>query len=448
MALHPYIRSQERLEEIETKTLSPCGQLSAWATRRIEIDAEGRQYELRTAYQRDRDRIIHSRAFRRLKHKTQVFIPYKNDHQRTRLTHTIEVMQLSRTIARCLGLNEDLTEAIAFAHDVGHTPFGHVGERTLVQIMNGRMLGDVIPGELIKDSGGFKHNAQSVRVVELLESRYAHRGLNLTDQTREGILKHTGWQRWRDYPGVDPAGLHLDREQPHFEGQVLAIADEIAQQTHDLEDGIRGGIIKFSEVAKLDIIKFLETKIDTLRDKKISGFTRQNAAIRGLIHTLVVNVIDNSAKRLEEWYTEHKIKNHNDFRDKQESIDLRVDFGDDIKDMFDDLRTFVLENVIRSRTVQLNDESGEYFTRELFRLYYEDPTMLPWYILEEYRELKQIKHLHELARFRSKEEVDEEIAAHYSSEPDFVRAICDYIAGMSNTYAIKEYERWVMPFHG
>lgn len=444
-----FFRGEERLIAIEEATLGPCAQLSAWATRRHPVESEGKTEELRTAFQRDRDRIVHSRAFRRLKHKTQVFIPYNNDHQRTRLTHTIEVMQLSRTIARCLGLNEDLTEAIALGHDVGHTPFGHVGERTLVQIMLGRDLTDVIPPALVENSGGFKHNAQSVRVVDLLEARYEQPGLNLSDQTREGILKHTGWGKWKDYPGMLPEGLNLEREHAHFEGQVVAVADEIAQQTHDLEDGLRGGVVPFGEVMKLGIVQFIVGRNPALKSRKMSDYLRQNTVVRDLIHLLIVNVVHESARRLEEWCAEYAVSSHADFLVHQDTIDLRVTFSDQIRPMFDELQHFVLERVIRSPMVARNDESGAYFTRELFRIYYEDPTMLAWYALESYRQVKGLPdNLHKVARFQPRDEVREHVRQHYQNDPQFLRLICDYIGGMSNTYAIKEYEKWVMPFPG
>ena len=443
-----FLRTEEGLQEIEAASLAPCAQLSCWATRRYEMETEGKQFELRTSYQRDRDRIVHSRAFRRLKHKTQVFIPYTNDHQRTRLTHTIEVMQLARTIARCLGLNEDLTEAIALGHDVGHTPFGHVGERTIRSIMKGELLSDTIPAELLADAGGFKHNVQSLRVVDKLELRYKHPGLNLSDQTREGILKHTTWKAYQEYPQLDLKGLNVGRRYPHFEGQVVAVADEIAQQTHDLEDGIRGGMVPEKKLLELRIVKRIMEKNESLQDKKMSSFTRQNTIIRSLIHVLVVDVINEGSRRLEAWCDKHKVKSHDDFKGCQDKITECVSISPELKDMFIELRQFVYETIINSRHVKLNDESGEYFTRELFRLYYDDPTMLAWYVLEEYRRQRKIKHLHQVARFHSEAEVKEEIRANYYSRPEFIRLISDYLSGMSNTYAIREYEKWVMPLHG
>src|SRR5262249_48263770 len=179
----------------------------------------------RTEYAHDRDRIIHSHAFRRLKHQTQVFIPYEGDHFRTRLTHTLEVSQIARSAARSLGLNEDLTEAIALGHDLGHTPFGHSGERVL----------DILLRESHPGAGGFKHNYQSVRVVDRLEKTYLEPGLNLTHDVREGILKHTHWKRDFPFPLDFPEGLRFESG-GSLEAQVVNWSDEIAQQTHDLED--------------------------------------------------------------------------------------------------------------------------------------------------------------------------------------------------------------------
>jgi len=441
-------RSVAELQTLEETILRPGAQLSSWATFRHERPSEGRQGDWRTPFQHDRDRIIHSRAFRRLKHKTQVFIPYKNDHQRTRLTHTIEVMQLARTIGRALGLNEDLIEAISLGHDVGHTPFGHVGERTLIQVMQGRLLSDTIPPALLEGSAGFKHNVQSVRVIDLLEKRYQHAGINLSDQTREGILKHTAWQKWRSYPGLDPEGLNLQRQQPHFEGQVLAIADEIAQASHDLEDGLRGKLASTAQIMQLDIMQLLAQKNPAIADRKTSDFVRQNTIIRSLIHLLIVNVITESAEQLDQWRHEHGVTTHAEFAAQQESIDLRIRFHGELEEMFMQLQDFVLKQIIRSDMVQRNDEAGHYFIKELFRLFYEDPTSLAWYVLEEYRREKRIKHLHEIAKYGTKEEIDREIETNYHNDPEFLRLICDFIAGMSNTFAIREYERWVMPFHG
>ncbi len=441
-------RGEKELLGLEEATTRPGAQLSAWAARRLGMESEGRQYELRTPFQHDRDRIVHSRAFRRLKHKTQVFIPYRNDHLRTRLTHTVEVMQISRTIARSLALNEDLTEAVALGHDLGHTPFGHIGERTLDKIMRGKARVENIPLELASKAGGFKHNVQSLRVVDQLEERYEHPGLNLTDQTREGILKHTGWQRWTGYPDIVSEGVNLDRKLPHFEGQSVAVADEIAQQTHDLEDGLRSGLITLADIEKLEITRRLLRVNIALREKGLPTFARQNIVIRGLIHILVADVITTSAAKLDRWRRRHGVSDHESFRRKQDAIGLCIGFSKEAKPLFAELKRFVLDRVIGSKTVRLNDESGEYFIRELFKIYYADPLLLPEYLLGRYAAIGKIDHLRRLSRRLPDEEIGQEVEKNYQGRPQFLRLLCDYVAGMSNTYALREYERRIMPFHG
>ena len=202
---------RERIEEIEKKTLSPYAVLSSKSAGRARAEEPS---EIRTEFQRDRDRIIHSKAFRRLKHKTQVFLSPEGDHYRTRLTHTLEVAQIARTVSRALGLNEDLTEAIALAHDLGHTPFGHAGERTIAHLC----------------PGGFRHNEQSLRVVNVLERKG---GLNLTAEVRDGILCHTG-----------------DKMPQTLEGRVIRLADKIAYINHDIDDATRGGVMRQEDIPK------------------------------------------------------------------------------------------------------------------------------------------------------------------------------------------------------
>ena len=226
--------TREHFERLEQERLAIFASFSARATR-PRGPLSGGEDDFRTQYVRDRDRIIHSRAFRRLKHKTQVFIPFEGDHFRTRLTHTIEVSQIARSVSRALGLNEDLTEAVALGHDLGHTPFGHSGENVL----------DALLTESHPEAGRFKHNYQSVRVVDRLERRYEEPGLNLTNDVREGIFKHTTWSRDFPFPLDFPEGLRFDSGGT-LEAQVVNWSDEIAQQTHDLigepelVDGITG----------------------------------------------------------------------------------------------------------------------------------------------------------------------------------------------------------------
>ena len=224
------IRTREAFEREEAERLASCAARSAESRGRL-VDEP--QHPYRTAFQRDRDRIVHARAFRRLEYKTQVFVYHEGDHYRNRLTHTLEGGQISRTIARSLRLNEELAEAVVLAHDLGHTPFGHAGERALA--------------ELMKEEGGFDHNRQSLRTVDLLEHRYADfRGLNLTYETREGILKH-GCDWTHPVPVPEPA------LQPSLEAQVADVADEIAYSNHDLEDGLRAGLLDLTELEQVTL---------------------------------------------------------------------------------------------------------------------------------------------------------------------------------------------------
>ncbi|MGH7449833.1 MAG: dGTP triphosphohydrolase, partial [bacterium] len=263
------LRTVADWHNIESHWLAPyaCSSVGAHATRRF---AEN-EHKYRTAFQRDRDRIIHSRAFRRLKHKRQVFLITEGDHFRTRLTHTLEVAQISRTMARALGLNEDLVEAIALGHDLGHTPFGHLGETVLNEILQGydTLEGLLDPDLALQSSegksgfGGFKHNYQSLRVVDVLEQKYEVAGLNLTAPVREGILKHTRLKRGQyEYPSFDVEALAFELDMATtLEGQIVAIADEVAQRTHDLEDGLRAGLVEVEEVRRLEIVQQVEARL-------------------------------------------------------------------------------------------------------------------------------------------------------------------------------------------
>jgi len=279
------------LEQDEQRRLAP------WATPSIEavrFGAGESEDDIRPDFQRDRDRILHSRAFRRLKHKTQVFVPHLADHPRTRLTHTLEVAQVGRTIARSLALNEDLVEAIALGHDLGHTAFGHTGETVLKEILAGEVSEFALLPEVVAQAGTFKHNYHSVRVVDLLERRYDQPGLGLTDQVREGILKHTSWSEGFDFPLPNPRGLAL-ADACHLEGQVVAVADEIAQQTHDLEDGLRAGSVGLEDVESLEIARVVIDGLGSDYSNESRAWLRQNLLIRGMINLFVTDVIDSSA---------------------------------------------------------------------------------------------------------------------------------------------------------
>ena len=253
-----------------------------------EANSRGRHYAepsavARNEFQRDRDRIVHSTAFRRLEYKTQVFVNHEGDLFRTRLTHSIEVAQIARSVVRALNLNEDLAEAVALSHDLGHTPFGHAGQDALNACM--------------RDHGGFEHNLQSLRTVDLLEERYgAFDGLNLTWETREGILKHCSQKNARELG--DLGQRFIDRTQPSLEAQLTNLADEIAYNTHDVDDGLRSGLITLEQILEVPIFARHAAKV---REKfpDIAGRRLIHETIRGMINTLVLDLIDTTAANIE-----------------------------------------------------------------------------------------------------------------------------------------------------
>ena len=412
---------------------------NARASRRESIKQEGRHEEYRLPFQRDRDRIIHSRAFRRLKHKTQVYISTGGDHYRTRLTHTIEVSQLSRTIGRALGLNEDLVEAIAMGHDLGHTPFGHSGEKVLRLIMSGEDdLDGMLRPEVRFKLGGFKHNYQSLRVVDMLEARYNRPGLNLTDQVREGILKHTGYSNSKVYCDVNTDGFNLTVG-CHLEGQTVAVADEIAQQTHDLEDGLREGQVELSKVEELSISRLVIRNMPGYHEQP--RFMRQNMLIRGLIHLLVTNTIVSSVKRIGEWTESEGIKGPEDFHLALETIPhglVQLDSG--LKGEYKQLHRFVYDNIINCYSVSRMDGKAIFLMRKLFKAYLNRPLQLPDYVLLGFARRQKIRFMRDLSLSR----IDEERAG-YLVNPAYYRTVCDFVAGMTDKFIFDEYEKLYTP---
>jgi dGTPase len=413
--------------------------LNGWATRRHRIAQEGRREDYRLPYQRDRDRIVHSRAFRRLKHKTQVYISTGGDHYRTRLTHTLEVAQIARTIGRALGLNEDLIEAIALAHDLGHTPFGHSGETVLRRIMAGEDdLDGLVRPEVRFHLGGFKHNYQSLRVIDQLESRYDTPGLNLTDQVREGVLKHTGYHRNRVLCEVDISGIDLERG-CHLEGQVVAAADEIAQQTHDLEDGLRERQVDLERAEELALARLVIRNIP--RYARQSRLSRQNKLIRGLIHLLVTNTIVHSMRRIGGWCEQEGVKKPADFRSARERLPaglVVMDAG--LREEYRGLRRFVYDNIINCYNVSRMDGKAVYLLRRLFKAYLNRPLQLPDYVLLGYAKRQNVTFLRDLPISRIEPET-----AGYLTRPPFYRTVCDFVAGMTDKFVFDEYEKLYVP---
>ncbi len=376
---------REQLEEREFETLAPCAMKSAESAGRRHPEPEA---AYRTCYQRDRDRIIHCKAFRRLEYKTQVFLNHEGDHYRTRLTHTIEVTQISRTISRALGLNEDLTEAIALAHDVGHTPFGHSGEEALRQLM--------------ADHGGFEHNEHGLRVVDLLERQYPRfPGLNLTGEVRESIVKHrTRWDRPRA-EGVPPGP-------PLLEGQVVDIADSIAYDNHDLQDGLEAGILTPRKLQGLDLWQEAEGAVRQ-RYGDLSEPLRCRQAIRHLIDRFVTDVVECTGREIES-------RGIASWRDALRQEDNVVRFSRELKAKKDTLEEFLHQTLYMDYRVVRMTNSARRFVEGIFGAHVGDPRQLP----PQY------------------ERWADEVGVH--------RAVCDYIAGMTDRYAQDQYMQLFHPY--
>jgi dGTPase len=414
--------SREHFERLEEERLAVFASKSARA-QRPRGPVSSSPGDARTDYARDRDRIIHSRAFRRLKHKTQVFIPYEGDHFRTRLTHTIEVSQIARSVARALGLNEDLTEAVALGHDLGHTPYGHSGEYVLDRLLR----------ESHPEAGGFKHNFQSVRVLDRLEKRYEEPGLNMTHDVREGVLKHTAWPRDFPFPLDFPEGLRFESG-GSLEAQVVNWTDEIAQQTHDLEDGL-----PLTEEQAIEDLA-ISRQVRAARGWGSDAASRRAALIRGMIGILSADLVEGSRARIERWLESVRIESTDDFYARREALpgDL-VGFTDAGRRLYAELREFVYRHIIHSFPVSRHDGHARRVLSGLFRAYAENPRLLPDDVLRVLERELSVPFLREVPLTQ----VDREVEERYRTRPGFYRAIADHIAGMTDSYCNSEYRQLV-----
>ena len=343
----------------------------------------------RDAFQRDRDRIVHSTAFRRLVYKTQVFLNHEGDLFRTRLTHSLEVAQLGRSIARALRINEDLVEAIALAHDLGHTPFGHAGQDALDACMEGH--------------GGFEHNLQSLRVVDALEHRYPqYDGLNLSFETREGILKHCSRANAEKLEAAEPNGVarrFLDRTQPGLEAQLCNLADAIAYNAHDIDDGVRSGLITIEQLAEVPL--FERYRREALAEHPdLAGRRMLYEAIRRMLSAQVYDVIDATRAAIE-------AAQPADADAVRRSPPL-VRFSEAMQAQSDVLKRFLFRNLYRHPQVTQTTDRARQVVRELFAAYLERGAEMP---------------------------------ASYAERRDRPRAVADYIAGMTDRFAMREHER-------
>lgn len=377
-----YTRAQ--LEALEEQTLATYALHSQ--------DSKGRAYpddepEYRTAFQRDRDRILHTTAFRRLEYKTQVFINYEGDYYRTRLTHTLEVAQIGRTIARALGANEDLIEAICLAHDLGHPPFGHSGEVAL--------------GRIMKEYGGFDHNKQSLRIVTTLEQRYPDfAGLNLTWEVREGIVKHES-----EYDIAD-ANDYNPELRGHLEAQIANVADELAYTAHDLDDGLRSGMITPSMLEGITLWEILVESVGW-RGGEFSELTR-HCLIRRLIGMEVTDLVHTTDQHIKE----SRAKTAEDLQRLPYNV---IAFSEDLHRRNRQLKDFLYNNLYRNHRVVRMAVKAERILSDLFNAYQSEPEMLPL-------------HIQTFIEARGLE-----------------RTICDYLAGMTDRFAVDEHRKLFDP---
>ncbi|HOI53985.1 MAG TPA: deoxyguanosinetriphosphate triphosphohydrolase [Phycisphaerae bacterium] len=378
--------TREDIERREDVSLAPYAVRSGCSRGRVHDEPE---HPFRTVYQRDRDRVIHSTAFRRLEYKTQVFIIHEGDHYRTRLTHTLEVAQIARTLARSLNLNEDLTEAVALGHDLGHTPFGHSGEAAL--------------NEFMKECGGFEHNLHGLRVVDVLEHPYpGFRGLNLSYEVRESIAKHhtvhDSPQRNKEFPGAHPP----------LEGQVVEVADRIAYDSHDLDDSLAMDLVQAEELVELDLFK--QAAEDFARD--VSGLTPDQKVRRVaklLIDMLVRDALSVAADEL----AACGAASPDDVRSAPGRL---MHFSDDLETKVREVERFLMDRVYRNHRVMRMTLKAQRFLTRMMEAYEKDVRQLP------------------------------PTYQRYAEEFGTKRAVCDYVAGMTDRFAQDEYRKLFEPF--
>lgn len=353
----------------------------------------------RGEFQRDRDRIIHSTAFRRLEYKTQVFVNHEGDLFRTRLTHSIEVAQISRTIARSLDLNEDLSETIGLAHDLGHTPFGHAGQDILNDCMH--------------DYGGFEHNLQSLRVVDELEEKYAQfPGLNLTFESREGILKHCAIKNAKLLGDVGER--FINKHQPSLEAQLTNLADEIAYNSHDVDDGLRSGLISLQQLREVNLFNKLYEEVDN-KHPDLPDRRKIYEIVRRLISYQVIDLIETSTARIKSV----KPETIEDVRNYSEAI---ISYSEAMREQNLIIKRFLRENLYMHYRVRRMSAKSARMIKELFSAFMQDTLLLP----PEYQELTK-QHKAE------------------AGESGKARIIADYIAGMTDRYAMAEHGKLFDP---
>ncbi|MCF6228332.1 MAG: deoxyguanosinetriphosphate triphosphohydrolase [Planctomycetes bacterium] len=384
------MNKRQNIEDWEMKTLAPYALKAAESQGRRHSEPE---HEYRSCFQRDRDRVIHCAAFRRLEYKTQVFINWSGDHFRTRLTHTIEVAQAARTIARCLGLNEDLTEAISLAHDLGHTPFGHAGERAMRELMQGK--------------GGYEHNGQSLRIVDELERHYLPRfdGLNPTHELRYGLMKHK-----TDYD--KPLFKDLEHpESPSLEAQVANFADEISYNAHDTDDGLLSGLLTLEKARESELFREAEEYANKQVPSGESDLVRYQV-VRRLKELQVTDLLEQSSARIESI----GFASSSDVLawDKKDKL---IDFSDDFRPKVAGLKKMLYGKLYMHRNVRRAMEKSTRFMKEMFERFVSEAYLMP-------------------GGFSKRIEVEGQ---------DTHRVVCDFISGMTDRYALEQYKKLFDP---
>lgn len=421
------------MEKGEDQRIAPYALRSADATRHYPVEDEGRAFDYRTAFQRDRDRIVYSRAFRRLRQKAVTgILPAYEDHRRNRLTHTLEVAQVARTIGRALALNEDLIEAISLAHDLGQPPFGPTGGRALDDLLSGRLDGRGGPG--LSDLAGFNSSWQGLRVVDLLEKRYQHPGLNLTDATREGIVKVGRFGRSPAAVADEPRpGLS-----PSFEGQVVALSAQLATALHDLDDALQSGTAELAEVERLRVVKELRRKLGARYPQRGGRFMKVNAIHRGLTHLLVTGAILGAQQSLAKWQTKNKIASRARFLEVRDDAvtGLEIAWTRGGAELVSDLEGFLEARIHQGREADVVEARGRRAVLGLFAAYFADPSLLDDHVLFRMKELAGVRYLRDLPR-----ESREREARSYRSDPRFTRLLADHLAAMTDGYALAEHAR-------
>jgi dGTP triphosphohydrolase len=408
---------RQRLERAEDERLAPYALRSRDATRRHPLEDVGRAIDYRTSFQRDRDRIVYSRAFRRLRHKAHGgILPAYEDHRRNRLTHTLEVAQLARTIARALSLNEDLVEAIALGHDLGQPPFGPAGARALDDWMAGRL--DGAGGAGLGDLGGFSRAEHSLRVVDQLEVRYAHPGLNLTDAVREGLFRPTG-----------PAS---------FEAQGVELADRIASVLGDLDDALQSSALSLAHVERLDAVRHLRRKLGPDYGTRGGKFLRSAAIHRGLVHLLATGAVLASERALVRFAERARVRTHAEFLAVRDAAvqGTEIQLPKAALALLEDLEAAIEVRVRRGASADRVEGRARRVLHGLLAAYHADPTLLDDHVLLRYKEASGARFLRDVPRTRLARELERARA-----DARFARILVDHLAAMTDPFALAEHQR-------